>query len=70
MGLWSDVRLGVSLGILTEPSLTRLDELLVAAMPANLLVAAGNRTEVASSELEIMRAKTVRSMIGGVKVSE
>ena len=39
-------------------------------MPANLLVAAGNRTEVASSELEIMRAKTVRSMIGGVKVSE
>ena len=67
MQLWSDVRLGVSLGILPSPDITALDELLVSAMPANLLIAAGQTDKVPASELDILRAKTVREKLCPVK---
>lgn len=60
--LWSDVRLGVSLGILDKPTLTKLDELLILASPANVLTNSGAKTDVTAGELETLRAKAVKAV--------
>lgn len=59
--LWSDVRFGVSLGILTKPAKAVLDGLLVSAMPANLLLASGASGDIPESELDILRAKKMHT---------
>lgn len=63
MGLWSDVRLGVSLGIVEGCDLAALDSLLVGAMPANLIAASSSKADITAAELETMRAKTVRETL-------
>lgn len=61
--LFSDVRLGISLGLVTDISYEQLGTLLVEVMPATLTLSAENmpRTEISRDKLRAERIKSVLS---------
>ena len=59
MELWSDVRLGASMGLLQDIDTAALGGLMTGAMPGNLLLACGVSEDTPESELAILRAKYV-----------
>lgn len=59
MKLLSDVRLGIALGLLSQPTLRTLNELMVAMQPAFLQKAAGK--ELTPLERDVRRAALIRS---------
>ncbi len=63
LGLWSDTRLGVSLGILKDVSLETLGGLLVGAMPATLAIECGSEASDAAGR-DIARAEKMRRTLG------
>ncbi|MBQ8510800.1 MAG: protein arginine kinase [Clostridia bacterium] len=58
--LWSDVRLGVSLGMITDIDYAKLGGILIAALPATLLLTAGSPEDTPAAERDVLRAKAVR----------
>ncbi|MGB9867444.1 MAG: protein arginine kinase [Bacillota bacterium] len=60
--LWSDVRLGVCLGLIKSLPLERLDQLLVLTRPGYIQRSAGEKLE--PLQRDIRRAKMIRELLG------
>jgi len=63
--LWSDVRLGVELGLIDGPDVTHINEILVIAQP-NFVMRSHGRT-MSSEERDIARAELLRRHLASMK---
>lgn len=62
MKLWADVRLGVSMGIITDIDLNTLGSMLIGAMPATLTLSLDIQPQT-SAERDRARAKYIKSIL-------
>jgi len=62
MKLYSDVRLGISLGIIEGISYETLGEIMIGSMPANIIISNGGKN-MSDSERDVKRADYIRSSI-------
>ncbi len=61
--LYSDVRLGISLGLIENLDYETLGELLIGVLPANIIVNNGNKN-IGEYERDVIRADYIRKMLG------
>ncbi len=61
LSLYSDVRLGISLGLIENIAIPDLDKLLSEVMPATLMLSVGNTTQT-ENERDILRAARIKEL--------